>query len=223
MRLPAKNIQIHDNWPEDPPKQPESFALPHHALVPSTIDPRQPPPHAAATPVWAGGSASATPARDPSSRTPAHVSEDRPPQPTSFPKNAYIASSLIPDDLCIQVVIHNTTQPPRWEKGRFESSLAVWPKRNNRDPGRAHILISGVTYSLPERNVRPHHPTAKGPVIVIDAVHPRYGQCMVITLVKKGGNCMVRPKGDHSRAKLNQNRFEFPPTSLAVVVGCQDW
>ncbi|KAG6817470.1 hypothetical protein H0H92_002933, partial [Tricholoma furcatifolium] len=70
------------------------------------------------------------------------------------------------------VVIHNTTLPPRWEQGRFEGTLAVWPKRNNRDPGMAHILISGVAYSLPERNVRPHHPTDKHPVVVTDAVHP---------------------------------------------------
>ncbi|KAG6806162.1 hypothetical protein H0H92_012470 [Tricholoma furcatifolium] len=123
------------------------------------------------------------------------------------------------------VVICNTNQPPRWERGKFEGSLAVWPKGNNYSPGIAHITISGVPYSLPERCVRPHHPTDKGPVVVIDARDPRYCQQMVIVQFKKGGNCIVRPRGNRAYAKTGVNRFEYSPASLAVIVDAiaNDW
>ncbi|KAG6823389.1 hypothetical protein H0H92_010406, partial [Tricholoma furcatifolium] len=204
-----------------PQRDQPDYDVPRHTLVPSAIDPRQPPP--AATPVWTGSSS--TPAWDPSSQTPAHISEDRLPQPESFPRNPYIASPLLPDDLRIEVIIYNTNQPPRWERGRFEGSRAIWPKKNNRDPGIAHVLISGNPYALPERNVKPNHPAGKGPVIVIDAQHPRYCQQMVVVQVRKGGSCVVRPKGNTAYAKTNVNRFDFPPTSLAVVAAldAQSW
>ncbi|KAG6822524.1 hypothetical protein H0H92_013526 [Tricholoma furcatifolium] len=63
-----------------PQRDQPDYDVPRHTLVPSAIDPRQPPP--AATPVWTGSSS--TPAWDPSSQTPAHISEDRLPQPESF-------------------------------------------------------------------------------------------------------------------------------------------
>ncbi|KAG6824348.1 hypothetical protein H0H92_007134, partial [Tricholoma furcatifolium] len=175
-------MQAYDSQRNQP-----DYDVPRHTLMPSATDPCQPPP--ATTPVWTGSSS--TPAWNPSSQTPAHISEDQLPQPKSFSQNPYIVSALLPDDLRIEVIIHNTNQLPQWERGRFEGTRAIWPKKNNQDPGIAHVLISGNPYALPERNVKPNHPAGKGPVIVIDAQHPRYCQQMVVVQVRKGGICIV--------------------------------
>ncbi|KAG6824157.1 hypothetical protein H0H92_007825 [Tricholoma furcatifolium] len=187
-----------------------------------------PPPlpiAASSTPAWtpsAGTSSagtSSTPAWDPSSRTP----DPRGPQPDSFPKNPYIASTLLSDDLCIDVIIYNTTQAPRWEGGKWEGSRAIWRKGDNKEPGMARVSISGRVFSLPERYIRPNHPTKKGPVIVVDPLHEKYCGEFVIVQMRKDNQCIARPKGTKNSRSRHDTRFPFPTTALATVVGCEDW
>ncbi|KAG6808861.1 hypothetical protein H0H92_002537 [Tricholoma furcatifolium] len=185
---------------------------------------------AAATPAWSPSAAiSSTPAWNPSSRSPGHqAASDASILPNLiFPFNPYITSVLLPDDLRIKVVIHNSHPRPGkrgWKGGQLEGSRAVWRKGDHREAGMAKVTIDGrQTYTLPEECVRPCHPDQKGRVLVIDPQHPKYCQQFIIMSFKEHKTqCILRAKDDHSRARPQDhpnasNRFTIPVTSLAVI------
>ncbi|KAG6809092.1 hypothetical protein H0H92_001642 [Tricholoma furcatifolium] len=180
-----------------------------------------------ATPAWSPSVAVAsTPAWDPSSRTPGSSSTTHGFDASAlFPHNPYITSITLPDSLRIKVVIEKSTGVRGWRGGEFEGSAAVWRKGDNKEAGIAHVNIDGRgSFSLPERFIRPYHPNQKGAVIVIDPQHAKYCQEFVIMSFKDHRTqCIVRAKGDNSRAKPmdnpnSSNRFIIPITSLAVIV-----
>ncbi|KAG6807446.1 hypothetical protein H0H92_007518 [Tricholoma furcatifolium] len=185
---------------------------------------------APATPAWSPSAAmSSTPAWNPSSRTPGHQgTSDTSDVSVFFPCNPYITSVLLPDDLRIKVVIHNSHPRPGkrgWRGGQMEGSQAVWRKGDHGEAGMAKVTINDhQTLTLPEEYIRPYHPDQKGTVIVIDPRHPKYCQEFVIMSFKDSKTqCIVRAKDDHSRARPKDhpnasNRFTLPVTSLAVIL-----
>ncbi|KAG6805859.1 hypothetical protein H0H92_013713, partial [Tricholoma furcatifolium] len=210
-------LQVYN--PVEVAQEPES-QLPVLQIPPDNpLPPPLPPIAASSTPAWTPSvGSSSTPAWNPSSRTP----DPRGPQPDSFPKNPYIASPVLSDDLCFEVIISNTTQAPRWEGGRWEGSKAIWRKGDNKEPGIARVSVSGQVFSIPERYIRPNPPTKKGPVIVVDPSHEKFCGEFVIVQMRKEGQCIARPKGTKNSRSRHDTRFPFPTTALATVLGCED-